>query len=52
MNLSVHYFFLTLSRYFSGDVCRCSLTYLPKNEVLEKPKMHDTSLIDMEVERR
>ena len=45
-------YFLKLSRYFSGDMWRCSLTYFPKKEVLEKPRMPEISLIDFVVERR
>lgn len=46
------FYFLKLSRYFSGDMWRCSLTYFPKKEVLEKPKMPEISLIDFVLERR
>ncbi len=45
-------YFLKLSRYFSGDMWRCSRTYFPKKEVLEKPRMPEISLIDFVVERR
>lgn len=47
-----HFYFRKLSLYFNGDMWRCSLTYLPKNEVLEKPRMPEISLIDFVVERR
>ena len=46
------FYFLKLSRYFSGDMWRCSRTYFPKKEVLEKPRMPEISLIDFVVERR
>ena len=46
------FYFLKLSRYFSGDMWRCSLTYFPKKEVLEKPKIPEISLIDFVLERR
>lgn len=45
-------YFLKLSRYFSGDMWRCSLTYFPKKEVLEKPRIPEISLIDFVLERR
>ena len=44
--------FLRFSRYFRGEVCRCSLTYLPKKEVFEKPRMPEISFIDLFVERK
>ena len=46
------FYFLKLSRYFSGDMWRCSLTYFPKKEVLEKPRIPEISLIDFVLERR
>jgi len=41
-----------LCLYFKGDTWKCSLTYLPKKEVLEKPRIADISLTDLLVERR
>ena len=46
------YFPLKIALYFNGDIRKCSLTYLPKKEVLEKPRMAEISLIDLLVERR
>ena len=45
-------YFLSFSRYFRGEVWRCSLTYLPKKEVLEKPRIPEISFIDLLVDRR